>query len=143
MPEARNRAARFLRFLAVGGLSTAVQFMILSALVEWSVASPVHASALGYAGSASLNYVLNRRFTFRSSNTHHSAVPRFIIMCLAALVLNTALFAVLYRSGLHYVVCQVLTTVVVVVFNFAVASRWVFASVRVTARKQNDTCPTK
>lgn len=118
----------FVRFLIVGATSTLAQFAILVVLVEFGGIDPVLASATGYAGSAALNYLLNRTFTFRSTATHASSAPRYIAMVVSALALNTALFNLLHGLGVNYIVCQVITTLVVVIYNYLVASKWVFAS---------------
>lgn len=127
-PRIKQAAARFSRFLVAGGLATALQFAILWALVEFAGARPAAASGAGYLISAVLNYLMNRAFTFRSQTSHMSAAPRFAIMCALGLSLNTALFVLLQSSGLNYLVCQVLTTAGVIVFNYMLASRWVFGA---------------
>lgn len=114
------------RFLFVGGCATVSHFLILIGLVELAGASPVAASAAGYFCSAGLSYVLNRSFTFRSNAAHLTAAPRFAAMVASGLTLNTVLFAGFHALFGHYLLAQVVTTFFVVVFNYTVASRWVF-----------------
>ena len=49
-------------------------------------------------------------------------------MVVSALALNTALFNLLHGLGVNYIVCQIITTLVIVIYNYLVASKWVFAS---------------
>ena len=119
-------STQILRFLAVGGSATIVHFAILIGLVEWIEARPTLATSIGYACSAGFNYWANRRFTFRSGAVHETAIPRFILMCLAGLALNAAGMWLWTAAGLHYVPSQILTTFAVVSFNYLIASHWVF-----------------
>jgi putative flippase GtrA len=43
------------------------------------------------------------------------------------LVLNTIVMTVLLATGLHYLVCQVAATVLILFWHYFIASRWVFA----------------
>ena len=72
-------------FLLVGGLSTGVQYVVLTALVHLAGVAPVPASACGYAIGAVANYVLNYTITFRSSASHRVAVLRFVAMACAGM----------------------------------------------------------
>jgi putative flippase GtrA len=60
---------RLVRFGLVGGVATAIQYVILVALVHAGVAPPV-GSAIGFVVSAFGNYLLNYHFTFRSRESH-------------------------------------------------------------------------
>ena len=119
-------SSRPLRFVLVGGLATVIHFAILVALVEGAGVGPTAATTAGYLTSAAVNYAVNRSFTFRSAAAHLNAAPKFAAMCLAGVTLNAALLWTLIQFGLHYIPSQILTTAVVVAFNYSVASRWVF-----------------
>ncbi|MGE4127243.1 MAG: GtrA family protein [Hyphomicrobiaceae bacterium] len=138
MLHADSNAARFARFLIVGGTATVVQFTVLAVLVELAIAPAVAASAMGYGAGAVVNYLLNRSFTFRSAAPHLSSVPRFAAMAAMGLALNTAVYAILHGLGLHYLAAQVFTTLCVLLFNFTVASRWVFADRSVRSAQSED-----
>ena len=114
-------------FLIVGGLSTAVQYVVLTVLVHVAGVGPVPASACGYALGAITNYLLNYQFTFRSSAAHGVAGLRFIAMAGAGLALNTAIvWTAVHPLGINYLVAQVIATGVVLVFNFVVGKLWTF-----------------
>ncbi|MFV0367703.1 MAG: GtrA family protein [Hyphomicrobiaceae bacterium] len=116
-----------LRFLAVGVAATVAHFTVLIMLVELAHVPAIAASVLSYACGAVVNYALNRSFTFRSQTEHRTAVPRFALMVTMGLTLNTTIFSLLHMLGFHYILAQAITTLVVVMFNYTVASRWVFA----------------
>ncbi len=116
-----------LRFLAVGALATALQYAIFLALVRWAGWNPVAASTLGFGISMWLNYALNRRFTFASDRPHAQALPRFLVTALSGLGLTAAgMYLLTSLWHLDYLLAQVIVTVVVTAWNFALNRWWSF-----------------
>ena len=119
----------FVRFLCVGGSATALQYLLLVALVGPLGLAPVVASSIAYATSTMYNYVASHAFTFRSSRAHHSALPRFVCMSALGLGLNAAVVWLSFdQLHLHYLVAQLLATVVTLGWNYLASLRWAFAS---------------
>lgn len=133
---------QFIRFLGVGGFATALHYAIMATLVALGWMGPVAASTLGFSISAVLNYWLNHRFTFSSSRTHASALPRFMVVALTGLVINGALM-VFAANGLelHYLLAQLIATAGTVLWNFALARTWAFAQTRQAPVNREDSCP--
>lgn len=118
-----------IRFVIIGGVATSVQYAILIVLVRFASSEPVVASTIGFAISAVLNYLANRRFTFRSRARHGDAVPRFVLVALVGLLINASILAVLHDAmGLHYLVAQVAATGATLMWNFWFNRIWTFAS---------------
>ncbi len=119
--------ASFVRFSGVGAFATAVQYLVLVVLVELWGADAALASGIGFALSAVLNYLLNRRFTFRSERPHRQAFSRFVLVAGSGLALNTLLMWI-GTHGLHigYLIVQVAATGLVLLFNFTLNRSWVF-----------------
>jgi putative flippase GtrA len=116
------------RFAVVGTLCTLLQYLVLIACVEWGGINPVVASGLGFPLSGAVNYLLNRRFTWASDAAHGVAVRRFIIVVATGLVLNTLGMKLLHGYlHLHYLLAQVLTTMITLLWNFAWHRHWTFA----------------
>jgi len=116
-----------MRFAAVGGIATLFQYLLLIALTQLAGADPVHASAIGFCSSALLNYYLNHRLTFRSRKPHWQALPRFSLVALSGLTLNSLLMAVFIRYfGIQYLIAQLVTTSLVLIWNFYLNRRWSF-----------------
>ena len=85
------------------------------------------ASTTGFTLSAALNYSLNRRYTFRSSRAHRQALPRFAITALLGLALNAAFIWVGHDLlGLHYLLAQMIATLLTLAFNFFLNLLWTF-----------------
>ncbi len=123
------RVQQFMRFLVVGVIATAVQYGVLIVGVEFYGWPPVWASGAGFALGAVVNYVLNRSFTFQSNAAHSRAVLRFSIVALAGLGWNVVLMHLLSeRLNYPYLVAQVLTTGVVLIWNFCGNALWSFAA---------------
>lgn len=117
----------FVRFLVVGVLATAIHYSILLLLVQIFGFAPVLASSIGFSVSAVVNYLVNRRVTFSSSRGHAGAVPRFVIVALVGLSLNSGvvwLFA--HELGWYYVLAQVIATGVAIFWNFFANKYWTF-----------------
>jgi len=116
----------FPRFVAVGAAATALQYAILLAAVELGGLSPAPASSFGFAISAVFNYLANKHVTFAADTPNTVAAPRFVVMVMFGLAATWMSMRTLTTLGLHYLPSQVLTTAVVLILNFQLASRWVF-----------------
>jgi putative flippase GtrA len=120
-------APQFLSFATVGAIGTAAHYATLIAGVSLGL-GPVIASAIGATVGAVVNYALNYHVTFRSSLAHWQSGPRFALLAVVSLLLNTILMAVgVDRIGLHYLVAQVLATGIVLCCNFALSRIWAFS----------------
>lgn len=123
----RELVRQGISFLGVGLIATAVQYLILLALVELLGWSAVVSSSIGYAISALLNYFLNYRYTFRSNSAHHRAFPKFAVVAGAGLVLNAILMELfINKMQIYYLLAQLLTTGIVLVWNFLANRLWSF-----------------
>jgi putative flippase GtrA len=120
-------AHKFLKFLMVGGFCTALQYVILIAMVEGSGISATLASTVGYAVSSAVNYYLNYSFTFKSDAEHGRSIPRFLLIAGCGLLLNGAItYLGTAVFGLHYLLAQVAATIVALLWNFLANLRWTF-----------------
>jgi len=116
---------RFARFAVVGGGATLLQYLLLVLLVEGLHAAPVAASAAAFSLSALANYWLNYRFTFASRRRHRQTLPRFALVALLGLAINTASFAALLPL-LPYLAAQVIATAVTLIANFTLHHYWIY-----------------
>jgi putative flippase GtrA len=123
-------SSQFLRFASVGAIATATQYAILYALVSGAAWDPAHASMLGAAIGALVNYWLNYTFSFRSERRHRESFPLFVLMAGCGTVLNGLIVKGLTLAGLHYMLAQVIATIVVLGFNFIVSRKWIFVQTR-------------
>lgn len=118
---------KFISFVFVGGFATGLQYAILVAGVQLLSMSPTWASSLGFAISAIFNYTLNYYFTFRSANKHFHAASKFVLISTAGLLLNGGIMEVgIAHLGLHYLLVQIVATVMVLFWNFLGNHWWSF-----------------
>lgn len=119
--------SQFSKFFLVGGFSTALQYLILFALVHAGGVDPVLASSVGYVLSAVANYDLNYRLTFRSQVPYLGGMFRYALVMTAGFLLNGGIMAGGTKLlALHYLVAQVAATIVVLFWNFYAHRRWTY-----------------
>ncbi len=82
------------RYGAVGIASNAALYVAFVALV-WAGISPVIAAGLCYAGGICLNYLLHRRYTFRSTSVHGADAPKYALAMATGFVATLIFIAVL------------------------------------------------
>lgn len=119
---------KFIRFLFVGGTATALQMLILAALVELAGLDAVVSSSVGYCLSAVYNYWLNYHLTFSSSKSHLETFPKFVVVAAIGLMTNGVSMAGFLWLGLYYVFAQVGATAVTLVLNFLLHKYWIYRS---------------
>jgi putative flippase GtrA len=123
-------ARQFSAFAGVGLVAAVVHYGTLIGLVEAGGAGPVVATLAGYVLGGIVSYVLNRRFAFKSDRPHREATWRFALVAFVGFVL-TGLFMALFngRLGIPYLLAQVMTTGVVLVWSFVANRLWTFSPV--------------
>ncbi|MDC8757686.1 GtrA family protein [Janthinobacterium fluminis] len=125
-PDGNLSARSMAAFLVVGGLSTALHYLLAALGVVVLGLPVVLASSLGFALSALANYLLNARWTFRSAAAHGATAPRFVATCSAGLLLNVVLLSLLLSLGMPVIPSQILTTLGVLIWNYIVNGLWTF-----------------
>jgi putative flippase GtrA len=123
----QSMSARFFRFAGAGAIGTAAHYAVLVLLVEVAAMSAAIAAAFGAVTGALVNYLLNYRYTFRSNARHTFTGPRFALIAIAGLALNSAVVFVFVRLGVHYLVGQVVATLLVLLFGFLANQFWTFS----------------
>ena len=113
--------------MMVGAASTLTTYLILIFLVEIWRMNVIGASVLGYIAGIAVNYKFNYGFTFRSERQHRNLIPKFFVVALAGLLLNTGLmFVGVNWFGIHYVLAQLVAVAVVLIWSFSINRLWVF-----------------
>jgi putative flippase GtrA len=127
----RAMLGQFMRYAAVGAVGTLAHYATLVSLVSVLGLNVVLATTAGFVVGAIVNYALNYHFTFRSASKHSQAFVKFFGVALVGMLLNAAIMAALHgRLPLHYMVLQVFTTGLILVWTFVANRLWTFASDR-------------
>lgn len=120
-------AMKFLKFIGVGGVATLCQYCLLVVFVEFASLALLVSTMLSYSLSALLNYWLNYHFTFNSDRAHAQALPRFVLVALVGLLINTLVFALFSLVfNFYYLLAQVAATLFALIWNFGANKLWTF-----------------
>ena len=114
-------------YVGAGGIATAAHYLVQVALVELGLATPLAATMVGFTVGATVKYLLNYRFTFRSAELHREVVGRYVVALGIEFLLNAVLFAALHSLGMHYMLAQALTTILGIPPGYVMHRFWVFA----------------
>ena len=117
----------FFRYTAVGAIATAAHYLVLIACVEWGHWPAFIASGTGAVVGAQVAYAGNRWFTFAHTGAMRASWPRFQATALIGALISMAVVALGVRIGLHYLLAQVVATLLSLVLTFAVNRAWTFA----------------
>lgn len=115
------------RYLVVGGLSYAVNVLLLNLLVE-----VVHLPRAWVAAPAAflltfvVSYTLQRVFAFRSEADVTGSVVRYTILVAINLVAQSLIHAGCERAGLGLATSQFIATGVTTVWNYFAYKHWVY-----------------
>jgi dolichol-phosphate mannosyltransferase len=127
----RTFAGRFGRFATVGATGLVVNTLLLAFLAGRVGIYYIVAAILATQGSTLWNYVLTERWVFRRGRHRHRASHRmamFFLINNAALVLRIPLLYVLTTvAGIHYLMSNILTIVLLLVIRFTLADTWIWA----------------
>ena len=123
----RRLAEQFSTFTLVGVVGTIVHYLVMAVMIEAYALPPVPSSATGFLTSAVVSYLLNYKITFSSRIRHRLALPRFLVVGTIGLALNTLLVGALSGpANLHWLIAQVVATLVVLCWNFGANRVWTF-----------------
>jgi putative flippase GtrA len=121
-------ARQFSAFVIVGLIAAVAHYGTLIGLVEARIMGPVPATLLGFLAGAIVSYALNRRFAFASDRPHREAMWRFGVVSVVGFVLTGLIMAVLTGAlNAPYLPAQVLTTGIVLFWNFLANRYWTFS----------------
>jgi putative flippase GtrA len=122
---------RFIRFGTVGALATVVYYGLLWTMVEIFAISILVASSAAFIFVTIENYILHYTWTFRSSNAHAEAFPRFLLMNIVGFGINwIVMFAGVQVAGFNYLWVQAFAIAIVVAWNLALSHLWIFRAAK-------------
>ena len=120
---------QFVRFASVGCVSAIGHYGLLILLVQGFSTDAVLASSAGATLGAVINYLLNYHYTFQSRQAHASSFTKFALVAIVGLGLNTLLmWGGVDLLHLHYLLAQVVTTGLVLIWSFLGNRYWTFFS---------------
>ena len=122
---------KFLRFCVVGVSGTFIDFGLTWLCKEKLKVPKFVANAIGFVVAATSNYILNRVWTWHSTDEHVGVeYVKFFAVSLIGLGLNTLILYLLHeKMKLGFYISKVFATGVVMLWNFFANNFFTFASV--------------
>ena len=118
---------QFLCFSGVGAIGTLAHYCVLVAFVEMLAIDPVIGSISGFIVGAIVNYILNYHLTFKSNASHSETGPKFFFVALIGFCVNLCvMYALVNMLEMNYILSQIISTGLVLFWNFFVSRMWVF-----------------
>lgn len=131
IPLTRDTFRRLLRFGFVGGLTFVVFYGLVFGMVDSMKMEVMLATGLAYIVAVVLNYGLHHAFTFERTTTHDYSIPRYLTVIAIGFSVNQALMYVgVHVAGLHYLLVQLASMVLIIVANYVAFQLWAFADSR-------------
>lgn len=125
-PAVRAALPEALRFAAVGAASAGVYFLLYW-LFGWLTRLAWLRATLAYGVGMLFNYLVQRSFTFRSQRQHHHAGPRYLLVQLGGLLINTAVvYLGVDLAQLPFLPVQLLAIVLTAVWSYVGQKFWAF-----------------
>jgi putative flippase GtrA len=118
---------KLIKFSAVGAVGTLAHYSVLICLVQLLAVNVVVASSCGAIVGALVNYFINYKWTFNSNKRHSEAMVKFFAVASVGFVMNGLLMMLFTKVlVLHYLLAQVVTTGIVLFWNFLANHFWTF-----------------
>ena len=121
---------QFMRFAVVGLINTGIDYLIywsLTRYVDFFEDEKVFATSIAFIVAATNSYFMNKAFTFKDkSKEYGSQYIKFFVVSLVGFGINALIFYLLLQTGLFDIVAKVLTTGVVLIWNFIANKLWTF-----------------
>jgi putative flippase GtrA len=116
------------RFAVTGGLSVAVDFVVLTLLHGVLHVDLVLSATLGYLASLVVNYSLNHAWVFQSSGDHGRRLLKYGSLVVVNYALTIGVVSGLVAVGVYYLLAKLVVVVINAVLNFTLFRSWVFSA---------------
>jgi len=115
-----------LRFAVVGSINTAVDLSIFATLTGLLAMTPDRANAISYGCGIVTSFILNRSWTFEDERGGMAEqFTRFIVVCLASLLLSTMIVTGL-ATQMPPLVAKFVSLPIMFLWSYSMMRRFVF-----------------
>ncbi|MBU4369527.1 GtrA family protein [Patescibacteria group bacterium] len=118
------------RFVVVGGLSAAINFLILYSFTEWLNVWYLISCILGFIFSAIFNFLVNKFWTFNNlikGKQAFNQLLRFSVIASSGLLINILIiYSFTEFVGFDYRISWVFACLIVLFWNFGFNKFWTF-----------------
>lgn len=117
---------KFIKYSIVGCISVLIYFLSVFVLVELFDKDPIFASTLSFIIMTYISFLLNKKYTF-GSNFSYNQLWRFLVVSAIGFTLNfSIMYLVVNILSLHYVIGELITTLIIPIINFILNNYWTF-----------------
>ncbi|MFX1818796.1 GtrA family protein [Pseudarthrobacter sp. CC4] len=114
------------RFLAVGGLSFALDLGLLAVLHEGFGVDLWIATPIAFVVSLVFNFLLQRVFTFQATNKGSVSAAKYLLLVLLNIVVSDVIVTGFDAVGWSYVLGKTTATTLTTVWNYFLYRHWIF-----------------
>jgi putative flippase GtrA len=113
-------------YTVIGVLNTIIGYMIIFYLIYIKVL-PEIANIVGYIVGFILSYILNKKYNFKSKNTHKKDFPKFILTMSIAYILNFITLIFFFRMlDYNIYLSQIISGIVYLITGFILSKFYTF-----------------
>jgi putative flippase GtrA len=117
---------KFIKYSIVGCISVLIYFLSVFVLVEHFDKDPIFASTLSFIIMTYISFLLNKKYTF-GSHFSYNQMLRFLVVSAIGFTLNFGImYLVVNILSLHYVIGELITTLIIPIINFILNNYWTF-----------------
>lgn len=129
MTNHRNKALkRLMRFGVTGGVTSVIYFGLIYLLVGTWGMNPTAASVFSFVPAILYNYVSHKYWSFESSGSHQTSLPRFAVVTTVGMCINSGMIYVGTETmNAPFPPVQAAAIAALLVWNYVMFSRWVFS----------------
>lgn len=124
-----DTAVKFIKFGVVGFSGVFVDFSLTFLCKEKLKIQKYVANAIGFTSAATINYFLNRIWTFHSKNPEIGLeYGRFLGISLIGLLINTfVIYLLVSKTKTNFYLAKLVAIFIVTIWNFVVNLNYTFA----------------
>jgi putative flippase GtrA len=118
---------QFSSFFWIGLVAAGVHYSLLVGLVQLAHFAVLPSTLAGYTAGGVVSYLLNRQHTFKTGRPHEESSWRFVVVAGVGFGLTSVFMYVFYDLWrVQYLLAQVVTTGIVMLWSFAAHKFWTF-----------------
>jgi putative flippase GtrA len=122
-----NTLIQFFRYLFVGGFSTVIDIGSLFIMTSLMHVNYLISAALAFILGIIANYILSTAWIFKSKGNKSKEIFLFLVIGVTGLLWNELIiWSLVAKIGLFYISAKLVSTVLVLVWNFGMRKKFVF-----------------
>ncbi|MBT4516531.1 MAG: GtrA family protein [Candidatus Komeilibacteria bacterium] len=109
----------FGKYATAGFIAAVIDFSILFVLTDFVGLHYLVSASISFMFAATVNYWINRHWTFKSSGKRRKQLPVFFTIAILGLILNNnIIYMSVEQFKLHYLLGKLLAAAIVTFWNF-------------------------